>query len=154
MWKPTVFISYAHKDEKLKVELADRLKVFQAAGLLGQVWQDRMLEPGELWESAIMQKLAEADIVVLLISNAALASDFIRTKELKKALEHHEAGTAVVVPVILEQCHWKLGALEKLQAFPKDAKPLRDWKPRNARWYNVTEALRLKIVKMQAAQKG
>ena len=136
------------------MELADRLKVFQAAGLLGQVWQDRMLEPGELWESSILRELDRADVVVLLVSNAALASSFIREKEMAAAFARHRAGTAIVVPVILERCSWEVfPELKQLQALPKDAKPLREWKPsRNVGWHNVTEGLRTKFAALQQAR--
>ncbi len=64
------------------------------------------------------------------------------------ALAHDKAGTAVVVPIILERCQWNLNELKDLQAVPKDAKPLREWKPRNAGWFNVMEQLKEKIGKM------
>lgn len=154
-WKPSVFISYSHREERYKDELVMRFKVLQAAGLAGTVWTDRMLEPGERWESSILRNLEQADMVVLLISNAALASDFIRTKELKAALAHDKAGTAVVVPVILERCNWEVfPELKALQALPKDAKPLREWKPtRNVGWFHVMEALKEKIAAMQKGRR-
>ena len=152
IWKPTVFISYSHKDERLKDELEMRCKVLQAAGLAGEVWTDRMLEPGEDWHTSIIQNLERADLVLLLLSNAAMASHYIQKTEVQKALARHQSGAAVVVPVILEKCQWNLGELKALQAVPKDAKPLRDWKPRNAGWFDVMESLRGKIGKMQAAR--
>ena len=97
-WKPSVFISYSHSDERFKDELVMRLKILQAAGLAGQVWTDRMLEPGEKWDHGITQHLGNADLVLLLLSNAAMASSYIQKVEVKRALEHDKAGTAVVFP--------------------------------------------------------
>ena len=151
--KPSVFISYAHSDERFKDELVMRMKVLQAAGLAGEVWTDRMLEPGENWNSSIIRNLENADMVLLLLSNAAMASDYIQKTEAQKALARHKAGTAVVVPVVLERCQWNLSELKDLQAVPKDAKPLREWRPRNAGWFNVMESLRGKIETMQAKRK-
>jgi len=155
VWKPSVFISYSHKDERLKDELVQRFKILRAAGLAGEVWTDRMLEPGELWDSRIIQELERADVVLLLVSNASLASDYVQRKEMKTALARNAAGTAVVVPVILERCQWTaFKELASLQALPKDAKPLREWKPtRNVGWFHVMEALKEKLKKMQAARK-
>ncbi|MES2706583.1 MAG: COR domain-containing protein [Verrucomicrobiota bacterium] len=147
--KPSVFISYSHQDERFKDELVMRFKVLQAAGLAGVVWTDRMLEPGEKWDHGITSNLESADMVLLLLSNAALASHYIQKVEVKRALAHHAAGTAVVVPVILERCHWELTDLKHLQAVPKDAKPLREWKPRNAGWFNVMEQLKTRIESMR-----
>jgi internalin A len=153
-WKPSVFISYSHSDERFKDELVMRLKILQAAGLAGQVWTDRMLEPGEKWDHGITQNLENADLVLLLLSNAAMASSYIQKVEVKRALEHDKAGTAVVVPIILERCHWNLNELKDLQAVPKDAKPLREWKPRNAGWFNVMEQLKEKIGKLERRSGG
>lgn len=149
-WKPSVFISYSHQDERFKDELVMRFKVLQAAGLAGQVWTDRMLEPGEKWDMGITTNLDRADLVLLLLSNAALASDYIQKIEVKRALERDAAGTAVVVPVILERCQWTvLPGMKDLQGVPKDAKSLREWKPRNAGWHNVMEQLKTKLESMR-----
>jgi hypothetical protein len=139
----------------LKDELVMRFNVLQAAGLAGEVWLDRMLEPGELWDSRIIQELERADMVLLLVSNASLASDYIQRKEMKTALARNAAGTAVVVPVIPERCQWTaFKELASLQALPKDAKPLREWKPaRNVGWFHVMEALQEKIKRMQKERK-
>ena len=126
-----------------------RLKIFQAAGLLGQVWTDRMLEPGELWDSRIKDEVTRADVVILLLSNAALASQYIQTVELKAALERSKAGTAKVVPVVLELCSWNaFPQLQELQVLSA-AKPVGTWRPRNAGWFQVTEALRTMVERMQ-----
>ncbi|HWB07453.1 MAG TPA: COR domain-containing protein, partial [Verrucomicrobiales bacterium] len=149
VWKPTVFISYSHKDERLKDELEMRMKVFQAAGLVGQVWTDRMLEAGELWDSRIKDEVTRADVVVLLLSNAALTSNYIRTIEMKTALDRHREGKAKVVPILLERCNWELfEELSSIQALPRDAKPVREWKPQNAGWYRVTEGLKAVLAGM------
>jgi len=146
VWKPSVFVSYAHREEESKDELEMRLKILQAAGWAGTVWTDRMLEPGESWGSANIHNLKQADIVLLLLSRAALASDYIRKKEYGNAKEG-----ALVVPVILERCPWQeFAELSKLKALPKDAKPLGEWKPnRNAGWRDVMERLVAKIEVMQ-----
>jgi internalin A len=150
VWKPTVFISYSHKDERLKDELEMRLKVFQAAGHIGQVWTDRMLEAGELWDSRIKDEVTRADVVLLLLSNAALTSNYIRTIEMKTALGRHRDGKARVVPIVLERCNWDLfEELKSIQALPRDAKPVREWKPQNAGWYRVTEGLKTVLAGMK-----
>jgi internalin A len=150
VWKPTVFISYSHKDERPKDELEMRFKVFQAAGLVGKVWTDRMLEAGELWDSRIKDEVTRADVVVLLLSNAALTSNYIRTIEMKTALDRHRKGKARVVPILLERCNWELfEELSSIQALPRDAKPVREWKPQNAGWYRVTEGLKVVLAGMK-----
>ena len=43
------------------------------------------------------------------------------------AMERHEAGDARVIPVILRACDWQSAPFGKLQALPKDAKPVTSW---------------------------
>lgn len=147
-WKPKLFISYAHRDERMKDELVMRLKLLQAQGLVN-CWHDRMIEVGEEWDRHIMRELESADIVLMLVTSASLASDYIRTKEMENALQRRSRGEVEVFPVILEHCQWQLTPLKDLQALPEDAKPVRDWKPQRNGWYNVMEGLRRKIEVMK-----
>lgn len=147
-WKPKLFISYAHRDERMKDELVMRLKLLQAQGLV-DCWHDRMIEVGEEWDRHIMRELENADIVLMLVTSASLASDYIRTKEMEASLQRRSRGEAEVFPVILEHCQWQLTALKDLQALPEDAKPVRDWKPQRNGWYNVMEGLRKRIEGMK-----
>ena len=143
-----LFISYAHKDERMKDELVMRLKLLQAQGLV-DCWHDRMIEVGEEWDRHIMRELDSADIILMLVTSASLASDYIRTKEMENALQRSSRGEAAVFPVILEHCQWQLTPLKDFQALPEDAKPVRDWKPQRNGWYNVMEGLRKKIAGMK-----
>ena len=148
VWKPKVFISYAHVDERLKDELVMRLKILRGYGLV-EYWHDRMIEAGDEWNRRIMGELETADLVLLLISSASLASDYIQSKEMTTALQRHAEGKAIVIPIILERCQWRHGELADLQGLPKDARPVRDWKPRSNGWYEVMEGLRKRIEGMK-----
>ncbi len=53
MTKPSVFISYSHKDEEWKDKLVDHLGVLQEEGLL-KIWEDRQIEGGDDWFPEIM----------------------------------------------------------------------------------------------------
>lgn len=122
-WKPRVFISYSHTDEAQRKKLELYLKVLVTHGALHEKWDDRKIQPGEEWDNAIKGALDEADVVLLLISAAALASDYIRTVELRGALSRAAAGKAVVIPIILEDCPWKLPELTQVQALPSGGRP-------------------------------
>ncbi len=108
-------------------------------------WYDRDIPPGDEWDLEIDERIRSADIILLIVSPSFLASKYIREKELKIALERHEAGEARVIPVILEECLWERRAVfkgfSKLQALPKNAKPVRSWAPQSDGWYDVAEKL-------------
>ncbi len=80
--------------------------------------------------------------VLLLLSTEALASHYIQTVEMKRALEREAAGQCVVVPIILEHCEWQLPELKRLQALPGAAKPVREWTPHSKGWKDVSDGLR------------
>ncbi len=48
MSKPTVFISYSHKDELWKDRLETQLRVLRFEGMLG-TWTDRQIGAGDDW---------------------------------------------------------------------------------------------------------
>ena len=60
---------------------------------------------------------------------------------MKHALQRHEEGKARVVPIVLEDCAWKLPELAKLQALPAEAKPVREWSPQTKGWKSVSDGL-------------
>jgi internalin A len=140
-WKPRVFTSYSHADEPHRKRLELYLKVLATHGALHEKWDDRKIQPGEDWDKSIKRELEEADVVLLLVSTTALASDYIHTVEMKRALARVAAGETVMIPVILEDCHWKLPELSKLQALPAGARPVREWTPQAKGWKNVSDGL-------------
>ncbi len=121
--KPSVFISYSHKDEEWMARLADHLRLYELEELL-TVWEDRQIGAGQDWLPAIDSAIQGARVAVLLISNAFLISPFIRGKEVPPILERRKANGLVVVPVIVSACNWQdVPWLSAIQARPA-GKPL------------------------------
>ncbi len=141
VWRPAVFISYSKSDLAYRKRLESELKILKNEGLLAEVWQDRMVDPGDTWDETIQSKLAAADVVILMASVAALSTDYITEHEIPKALALSDAGQTVVVPVILERCRWEHTALGRLNALPEKGKPLNNWKPQGNGWNAVADGL-------------
>ena len=121
--KPVVlFYSYSHKDEALRRELEEHLSMLKRQGIIYD-WHDRKISAGREWEGAIDANLEAANVIVLLVSSAFLASDYCYDREMKRALEKHEAGEARVIPVILRAVDWSGALFGKLQVLPTDARP-------------------------------
>jgi len=141
-----VFISYAHEDEELREEFVKHLSQLQRDGLV-QDWHDREITAGSEWAGQIDEHLNSADIIVLLVSPDFLASKYCYDIEMKRALERHAAGEARVVPVILRPSDWGTSPFAKLNALPRDAKPVVDWPTHDPKvhdhgFLNVIEGLR------------
>ena len=136
-----VFFSYSHRDEKLRDKLAPHLSMLQRQGII-KSWHDRKISAGTEWAQAIDDNLNSAGIILLLISADFLASNYCYDIEMQRAMERHEAGEARVVPIILKPVDWSGAPFGKLQAFPKDAKPVTKWTNRDEAFLNIAQGIR------------
>lgn len=136
-----LFYSYSHKDEDLRDELETHLSMLKRQKVISQ-WHDRGILAGEEWGGEIDEHLKAADIILLLVSANFLASDYCYDIELKLAMERHEAGEARVVPVILRPCDWSGAPFGKLQALPKNARPVTTWPNRDEAFTDIAKGIR------------
>jgi hypothetical protein len=122
--RPTVFISYSHRDEGWKDRLETALK---AAGVLNglEIWSDCRIGVGDGWEAEILAAMDRATVAILLISDDFLASKYIREVEVPRLRKRQKAGTLRILPLFVRPSTWKNAAwLTPIQGRPKDAKPL------------------------------
>lgn len=136
-----LFYSYAHEDEKYRKELEKHLSVIKNQGVIRD-WHDRKISPGSDWENEIHRYLNSSHIILLLVSPDFLASNYITSVEVKRAMERHEAGEARVVPVILRPCLWDATPFAKLQVLPKEGKPVTKWSNRDDAFLDVAGGIR------------
>ena len=136
-----LFFSYSHKDESLRDKLANHLKLLERQGVIS-AWYDRDITAGTEWEGQIDEHLESAQVILLLISADFLASDYCYDIELKRAMERHELGEARVIPIILRDVDWKGATFGKLQALPKNAKPITSWDNEDEAFTNVAKGIR------------
>lgn len=136
-----VFFSYSHRDERLRDKLALHLALLQRQGVITS-WHDRNISAGSEWAQAIDEQLNSAKIILLLISDHFLASDYCYDIEMQRAIARHEAGEAVVIPIILKPVDWRGAPFGKLQALPKDGKPVTKWSNRDEAFLNIAQGIR------------
>lgn len=98
-----VFVSYSHQDaEYLKDDsLLGFLKGLQKDNV--ELWDDRRIRPGERWDAVIKANLQEADVALVLVSQAFLDSDYCQNVE----IEHCLARQTHLFPIILSACDWR-----------------------------------------------
>lgn len=139
-----VFFSYCHKDEELRDRLEAHLSMLKRDGVI-ETWHDRRITAGDEWKGKIDSALEKADVVLLLVSADFLNSYYCFDVELARAMERHEAGEARVIPIILKFCDWHSAPFGKLQAAPKDGKPVVSWTDLDEAFLNVVQMLRTAI---------
>ncbi len=144
-----VFICYAHEDERLRMKLGTHLALLQQQGLI-TTWDDRKIIAGAERASEIDTHLDNAQIILLLVSAAFLASRYCYSVEMARALERHEAGQACVIPIIIRPVDWRIAPLSKLQALPTDAKPVTGggWRNMDEAFVDVVKGLQKAIEKL------
>ena len=137
---PLLVFSYAHEDGDMLRELRNHLKSLEHQRLI-KSWVDRDIDPGMDFRSEINVEFNRADIVLLLISSAFIASDFCYRTEMTIALERKEKEGTVVIPVILRPCAWKKLPFGKLIAVPEDGTPIVKYYNRDDAYLEVVEAV-------------
>lgn len=136
-----VFFSYSHADEDLRDQLEKQLAMLLRQGAIS-VWHDRRIGVGQELHTEIDQHLQKADVILLLISSDFLASDYCYEREMLRAIERHEDGSAIVIPVILRACDWQSAPFGRLLATPRDGRPITLWPDRDQAFLDVTSAIK------------
>ena len=94
-------------------------------------WHDRLIPAGSEWRGEIDVRLKRARIVLLFVSPHFIESRYCYKVEGQAALRRHQAGEAVVIPVILRPCSWQETPFGRLQALPRDSRPVSRWDDRD-----------------------
>ncbi len=136
-----VFLSYTSADESLKQQLATHLTTLEREGAIA-TWEENRISAGSDRLSTINRQLAEADIILLLISADYIASDYHYNGELQQAIQRHASGRVRVVPILLRPVDWQNTILGQLQSLPRNAKPVTSWKNKDEAFLDVVMGLR------------
>ncbi len=123
--RPTVFISYNHKDEKEKDQLITHLGALQRNDLI-DVWHDHRIKGGDDWKDEIKKAMERASVAILLISANFLSSDFIFEEEIPTFLQRQKSAEQLhIYPIIAKSCAWQaIDWLAKMQVRPKGGNPI------------------------------
>ena len=81
-------------------------------------------------------------MILFLVSADFLATRYCRDIEIARAMERHEAGTARVIPIILRPVDWHTAPFGKLQALPRNGKPVTTWKNRDEAFADIARGIR------------
>jgi hypothetical protein len=107
-----------------------------------KAWYECDITAGDAWKTEIEKQLNSAQIILLLVSSDFLASDFCWSVELERVMKRHEARKARVIPIILRPVDWHEAPFAKLQALPKDAKPITSWRNWDQAFVDIAQGIR------------
>ncbi len=146
--KILIYCSYAHKDNELRDQLETHLSSLKQQGIIN-VWHDRDISAGTEWKEETDRYLNRAHIILLLISQHFIASDYHFGIEMKRALERSDAREALVIPIILRPCDWRELPFSKLQVLPFNEKPIIRWTHRDDAYQEIAQAIREWVQKVR-----
>lgn len=145
-----LFISYSSRDKTYRESLKGHLSSMERTSEI-EIWSDGEILPGAEWDQEIRSNLESADIIVLLISSDFIASDYCSSVEVELAMEKHEKGDSIVLPVIVRACDWQNGLpFSKLQALPERANPIKKWDDQDEAWDSVVTGIKDAVESLKA----
>jgi hypothetical protein len=142
-----IFYSYSHKDEEFLEKLITHLSLLKRKGVITG-WHDRQISAGTEWKDRIDERLESAGVILLLVSADFLASDYCYDLEMARAMARHDEGTARVIPIILRNCEWSDAPFGKLQALPKNAKPVKSWADPDEAFTDIAKGIKKAIAEI------
>ena len=102
-----IFVSYSHQDDKYLHDnsLLGYLKILERDGAASS--SDTKIKTGSAWERVIKQRIDAADIVLALVTQMFLVSDFCQNIEIASFLKRSRDSGLIIFPVIISACSWK-----------------------------------------------
>lgn len=145
--KVLIFYSYAYEDRMLLDRLEKHLILLKYQGVI-HTWHHREISAGQEWLAEISTYLDTADIILLLVSADFLASGYLFSTELARALKRHEQRTARVIPVLLRPVDWEGAPFSKLSMLPTNAKPVTSWRQRDEAFVDIVRGIRRVVTEL------
>jgi hypothetical protein len=140
--------SFAARDSDRFARLSRHLRGLTRTGSV-EVWSPADLRAGDDHAAEIDRRLAQADLVLLLVTASFLASDWTYAL-MMKALDRAITRAARVVPVIATACAWRATPLGGLVALPTNGKPITAWSDREAALCDVSSGLARVVTELGA----
>jgi hypothetical protein len=125
------FVSYSYEDRDAVQQLLQHLKPVASFELGISLWSDSAVTAGSRWAEEIATAIERADVFILCMSAAYLASEYVYYQELPAIRERGETSCALILPVILKPCSWWGFVGDRQVAPTKHGRvvPISEWRP-------------------------
>lgn len=140
-----IFISYSHhSDDKAFFDgFHTALICMQRIHPGVAPWFDKLIDVGDRWDDEIKTALSDAQVVVFLMSQNFIASNYIWNNELLPTLERARQNLCIIVPIIVSSIPniEQFPIIKEFQGLPSGLKPVDQWPNRAEVWTTVVEAI-------------
>jgi hypothetical protein len=136
----TLFYAYAVQDVRLHEQLEKHLRALKQRGALSD-WHSRAVGSDAAWRTEVSPYVAQADVVMLLVSGDFVSHEYCYGPEVNLALERHLRGEVRLIPVLLRPCNWKSTPFGALHPLPQDGKPVSRWRSAEAAFQSIVAGI-------------
>lgn len=139
-----IFLSYSIHDKEYANKIIELLHSIKSESKI-EIQNSGEIEIGEDWSKKIKRMIDSSDVILILLSPDLLASDYINSIEIRKAISLNNAGASIVIPIIVRPCKWRESQLSGLQVFPRDTMPISEAQNLKQVYDELVENLRMVI---------
>jgi TIR domain-containing protein/FHA domain-containing protein len=157
--KAQVFISYSHEDDMCWFESGSLIPYLKRSLRKdAEFWHDHALEAGDVFRREIEEAIDAADLVILLISQGFVSSEFIEEVELPRIIDRAGRGELEVLPILTHPCLWEdIEFVAERQMVPGKPTPLIEYTRDAGEWshakYETLTAVKNRIDKIRGRRK-
>ena len=149
--RPHGFVSYAQEDKGMVTRLLTDLRPLVFNGLVADFWADPAADYGQAWSREVAEKIASADVFIVCISPAYLASEYRYTTEMPAIRSRHASGHGLILPVVLKPCIlWDtFSDFVSMPIVHARLKPISRWSPMEGGYHAAADQIKNKILRWQ-----
>lgn len=146
-----IVVFYAHKDARLKDKLIEHLSLLKQQGIIA-LWTDQDICAGMDWQHTTREQIDTAQLILLLISPAFLASEHCYGQDMVRAVARHRQGKACLIPILLRPVDWRDAPFGNLQPLPHSGQPITLLRQSDRAFYEIAQHLRTIAEDIQSGQ--
>lgn len=134
-----IFISYVQDDLLHRQNIEKQLKIWVRSQKI-TIWHREMLQPNEVVTSKIAEELANAELLIVLLSADYLADDFVYQHELSPILAQQNK---ILAPILVRPCMWQDTLPQDSVILPKPDKAVSEYDDdEDVAWLAIVNVLR------------
>ena len=122
-----IFVSYSHTDKQYLDEMRSFLRGLEIYEKIA-FWSDTQLNTSEKWKDKLFEELKAANLIICLVSQAYLTSEFILNNELPQIYDYSESNIAKIFWIPISYSMYKNTPFATIQSLLDPKFPLASYK--------------------------
>ena len=145
--KTTIYIIHAFEDKGMMRDLLPQIESIEDDQI--KIIPGNPIQSREPWKPSQGALFNEADIYLLLLSNAFMHSEFVKQLEFKMVIDRYKSAEAKVIPILLNQCPWDANfeadeytfSFSELTVLPENKNPISNWNTPDTAYQQIRDYL-------------